>query len=116
MNINAQWETVMKTTFVTALLTACYLMAVLAVTMITFAGIAHAAVPPGADAINGAYERMFHHEPTGLASPAPADATVRLSFEQMINAAMRGERNALERVVDAPVEARQPMTSGRSAY
>jgi len=105
----------MRATFVTALLTACYLMAVLAVTMITFAGIAHAESSAGADAINGAYQRMLTYEPAAGAT-AVANASGRVSFEQMVNAAVRGERQAGEWLVDAARDIQHSTISGRSAY
>lgn len=70
---------------------------IFAVAMLSIAGASHAEVPAGTDAINGAFVRMLQHEqsaaaPLGSAGAAAGD----VDFERWVNTAARFEMSGPE--------------------
>lgn len=70
---------------------------ILAIAALTAPGLACADVPPGPDSLNGAFVRMLDHQPDRLEAIRPAgDDAAGLRFERLVNAVARGDRSSLE--------------------
>jgi len=70
---------------------------ILAIAALTAPGLACAGVPPGPDSLNGAFVRMFDHMPGRFkASPPANDDATGFRFEQFVNSTARGDTSSLE--------------------